>query len=222
MSLHKRLLFAVLLAVGIPHWVQAQDGRLEINAAISTAGSYMLADGGGFDESPKQNKISDGILHNLTEESYNSKVYPSTSVEIAYRLSDSGIMKRLSVVGMAGFHIADYEHMNIVDHYSDKQTAMKADVLMGVRFRIYENSHLTMYSQALAGTGFRNGSDYWTTTNNKCNQFTYQITFIGFRVKLGHRTSHLGIMTELGYGSEYALSKIVILPGIRAGLSYRF
>jgi hypothetical protein len=136
------------------------------------------------------------------------------------------MMKRLSVVGMAGFHIADYEHRNIVDTYSYKQTAMKADVLLGVRFRILETSHLTMYSQAMAGTDFRNASDYWTVTDNNnsdgCNQFVYQLTFLGFRVKLGHQNSHLGVMTELGYGSEYALSKIVIIPGIRAGISYRF
>ena len=226
MILHRKLLMLVVLAFGIPYCVQAQDGRLEINATISTGGTYMLADGGGFDESSKRNKMSDGILSNLQKESYNSKVYPSTSVEIAYRLSGSGLTGRLSLVGMAGLHIADYEHRNIVDSYSDKHTAVKADVLMGVRFCILETSYLTMYSQALAGTDFRNGSGYWTVTGNTHdegrNQFVYQITYLGFRVKLGRRSSHFGIMTELGYGSEYALSKIFIMPGMRAGISYRF
>ena len=127
---------------------------------------------------------------------------------------------------MAGLHIADYEHRNIVDSYSDKHTAVKADVLMGGRFCILETSYLTMYSQALAGTDFRNGSGYWTVTGNTHdegrNQFVYQITYLGFRVKLGRRSSHFGIMTELGYCSEYALSKKFIMPGMRAGISYRF
>ena len=226
MSPHKKLLLAFMLATGIPCWMQAQDGRLEINAAISTGGNYMLTDWDANDPTVI-NKRSDGVLSNLTQESYKTKVYPSPSVEIAYRLFDSGLIRHLSLVGMAGLHIADYEYRKIVDAYSDKQRAMKTDIPLGVRFYVVETTHLTLYSQAIAGIDFRNGSDYWTITNcshsGEHNQFVYQITFAGFRVKLGHKSSHFGLMTELGYGSEYAFSDIMFLmPGMRAGISYRF
>ena len=157
-----------------------------------------------------------------------SPQYPSISAEMSYKLSDDGILRRWSLVGMAGLHFADYESINNVSKQSDKQTAIKADALLGVRFRIVEKSHLIMYSQALVGIDFRNGSDYWTVTdkNNRqsSNRPVYQLTFLGFRVKLGHRTSHLGFLTELGYGSEYALSEslIILSPGMRAGISYMF
>ena len=219
--MRKIILFATAFA--FPLFANAQDGRFEFNAGISTPGYYALADWDFTASSPGVRWSYD--LEDLTEESYNSTLYPSFSVEMAYRLSDSGMMERFSVVGMAGFHIAYYEHRNIVDPYSDKQTAMKADVLLGMRFRLFETSHLTMYSQAMVGTDFKNSSDYWNVTNDILNnggkQLVYQLTFVGFRVKLGRRTSHLGVMTELGYGSEYVMSKMVLLPGIRAGISYR-
>ena len=227
MSFVRKLLAFSVFALFIPFVVQAQDGRFEINAGISTAGNYMLTDY-DFTLDDYDSKFSDGVLNHLKEESYYSKVYPSVSAEIAYRLSDDGTLSRLSVVGMAGLHIADYEPKNIVSGSYGKQTAIKADALLGVRFRIVETSHLTMYSQAMAGIDFRNGSDYWTVTGNthsqSSNELVYQLTFLGFRVKLGRRNSHLGFITELGYGSEYVLSKEMALlsPGMRAGISYRF
>lgn len=226
MSFVRKLLAFPVFALFIPFVAQAQDGRLEINAGISTGGAYMFTDY-DFNTSGNAPNPSDGVLNNLKEESYDSKVYPSVSVETAYRLSDDGALSRWSLVGMAGVHIADYEPKSIVSGSYGKQQAIKADALLGVRFRIMETSHLTMYSQVMAGIDFRNGSDYWTVTGNNhspsSNELAYQLTFLGFRVKLGHRTSHLGIMTELGYGSEYVLgSTILFLPGIRAGFSYRF
>jgi len=226
MSFVIKLLTFSVFALIIPYLAQAQDGRLEINAAISTAGTYMLTDY-DFNTSDNNSRSSDGILNSLKKESYDSKVYPSVSIEMAYRLSDNGMLRRWSLVGMAGLHIADYELKSMISGSYGKQKAIKTDALLGVRFRIMETSHLTMYSQAIAGIDFRNGSDYWTVTGNthhqSSNEFVYQLTFLGFRVKIGRRSSHLGIMTELGYGSEYALgSMIFFLPGIRAGVSYRF
>ncbi len=222
-ALRRIVLYAFALA--FPLFIKAQDGRFEFNAGISTPGYYALADW-DFNDPVVKRKWSDGILNNLTDESYNSTLYPSLSVEIAYRLSDSGILGHLSLVGMASYHKVVYEHRNIVDVFSDKQTAIKADVLLGVRVNVVQTTHLTLYSQAMAGTDFKNSSDYWTISNEILNDgykpFVYQITFAGFRVKLGHRTSHFAVMTELGYGSEYVMSKeMLLLPGIRAGLSYR-
>ena len=227
MSFVRKLLAFSVFAFFIPFVAQAQDGRFEINAGISTAGSYMLTDY-DFTLDDYDSKFSDGVLNHLKEESYYSKVYPSVSVEMAYRLSDDGKLSRLSAVGMAGVHVADYERKSMISGSYGKQTAFKADVLLGLRFRILEKSHLTMYSQAMAGIDFRNGSDYWTVTGNthsqSSNELVYQLTFLGFRVKLGRRNSHLGFITELGYGSEYVLSKEMALlsPGMRAGISYRF
>lgn len=228
MSLQRKLLTIVALLTIIPYGMLAQC-RLEINAGISTPGTYAFADW-AFDEDPIDSKhFPDGKLSNLTQESYNCTLYPSLSVEMACRLSDSGtgLKGRLSLVGMAGLHMADYQPLSIFSPDADIQKAVKADVLLGLRYRIIETSHLTMYSQAMAGVDFRNGCQYWTVTDDASrdgrNEFVYQLTFLGFRVKLGHKSSHLGVMTELGYGSEYVLGNLfVLLPGIRAGFSYRF
>ena len=220
--MRKIILFATAFA--FPLVANAQDGRFEFNAGISTPGYYALADWDADDpDTPVKWSYN---LNDLPEGSHKTTLYPSYSVEMAYRLSDSGILGHLSLVGMAGYHKAVYETSRIVDNITQRQTATKADVLLGVRVNVIQTTHLTLYSQALAGTDFKNGSDYWAVTNEKLNDghkpFVYQITFAGFRVKLGHRTSHFAVMTELGYGSEYVMSKqMILLPGIRAGISYR-
>ena len=129
MSLFRKLLTYSTLALFIPQIIHAQDGKFEINAGISTAGTYMLTDYHFFG-SDNASKWSDGTLNDLKEVSYNSKVYPRISAEMSYKLSDDGILRRWSLVGMAGLHFADYESINTVSKQSDKQTAIKADALL--------------------------------------------------------------------------------------------
>ena len=231
MSLIRRLLLFLLFAALIPSWVQAQEqkGDIDFNIGLSTPGYYSLADV-DFNKSLNQmyyyNYTYD--LGGLETESYNSTLYPSVSAQIACKLGDSGFFKRLSLVGYAGFHIADYQRIDIVsDAKDDKETAMKLDLMLGFRYSIVNSRYFHMYTQAFLGGEIRNDCEYWDIAGDYVyggwlgkNDIRWHITYLGFRVKLGR--SNLGWMTELGYGSEYCLSFIPVVPGIRAGLSYKF
>ena len=228
MSLHKRLMFAVLLAVGIPHWVQAQDKqrKFEINVGISTPGMIEMQDselsGLGIEHF---DYYSDKPLSNLDKESYNSTLYPCLSVEAAYKLAESGFFKRLDLVGFLGLHNVCFEDIDIVNNISHKETATKLDILVGIRYNIIKKTYFNMYTQFLAGGAVGAKSGYWKMMSDKWSEVgspTLQFTFLGFNVKLGLRESRLGAMVEFGYGSEYALSELFLIPGLRTGLSYKF
>ena len=235
MSLHRILIRAIILAAGFPCWIQAQ-GKFEVNFGISTPGYYSLTD---WDLASNDNDRLDwyapSYYYNGPEEkqltyydqqSYKSTLYPSVSVEMSYKLAESGFFKRLSLVGMIGYHMVGFENYNPVTRQSNKETAMRLDYLMGVRLRIIDTKHFCMYTQFLGGKDFRNDCEYWTIANEFLRdgheeQVDWQVTFLGFRVGFG-KGANWGIMTELGHGYEYSISQIFIFPGIRAGVSYKF
>ena len=119
------------------------------------------------------------------------------------------------------------ENFDPVTKQSKKETALRLDFLMGARLRIIDRPHFCMYSQAFLGKDFRNDCEYWTIANEFIGdgheeKVDYQVTFLGFQVDLG-KESNLGFVTEFGYGYEYSLSQLfVFIPGIRAGVSYKF
>ena len=231
MHLLKRLLIVLLFATLIPTGIRAQEkkGDIDFNIGISTPGFYSLADIDEF-KNPREmyyyNYTID--LGGLETESYNSTLYPSISSEITYKLADSGFFKRLSLAGYVGFHMADYQNIDMVsDSKGTKETAMKLDVLLGIRYHIINGRYFNMYSQAFLGGEIKNDCKYWDITGDMMysgklgeNDIRWHITILGFRVKLGH--SNIGLMTELGYGSEYCASVVPIIPGIRCAVSYRF
>ena len=209
MSLLKRLLIFILFAALIPVGMKAQENKkFEINVGISTPGLYALT-----------------VYFDL--ESYRSTLYPSISVELSYKLAETGFFKRLSLAGMLGYHMVGFENFDPVTKQSKKETALRLDFLMGARLRIIDRPHFCMYSQAFLGKDFRNDCEYWTIANEFIGdgheeKVDYQVTFLGFQVDLG-KESNLGFVTEFGYGYEYSLSQLfVFIPGIRAGVSYKF
>ena len=232
MSLIRRLLSFIMFVALIPAGMEAQEqkGDIDFNIAISTTGLFALADW-DYTLTPYEMSYYNLSVYNLGDletDSYNSTLYPCVSAELAYKLADSGFFKRLSLVGYAGFHWADYQPINIVSDAKDgKETAKKLDWMLGFRYSIINSRYFHMYTQAFLGGEIKNDCAYWDITGDAVyggwlgkNDIRWQITYLGFKVKLGR--SNLGVMTELGFGSEYCLSYIPVFPGIRAGLSYKF
>lgn len=228
MPLHRKLLMLAILAAVIPYAVQAQEKqrKFEINVGISTPGMIEMQDsklsGLGFEHF---DYYYDQLLSDLDKESYKSTLYPCLSVEAAYKLADAGFFKRLDLVGFVGLHNVYFENIDIVNNNISKETATKLDILVGFRYNIVKNTYFNMYSQFLAGGAVGAKSGYWKMMSEKWSEGgspTMQFTFLGFNVKLGRRESRLGAMVELGFGSEYAVSNLFIIPGVRTGLSYKF
>lgn len=231
MHLRNCLLLTLALLTAWPFAAQAQEmkGDIDFNIGISSPGFYSLADIDAM-KIPQDmyyyNYTND--LSGLQLESYNSTLYPSISAEITYKLADSGFFKRLSIAGYVGFHMAKYQNIDIVsDSKSDKETATKLDLLLGIRYHILNGRYFNMYSQAFLGGEIRNDCKYWDITGDMMykgylgeNNIRWHMTILGFRFKLGQ--SHIGLMTELGWGSEYCSSIIPIIPGFRGAVSYRF
>ena len=229
MSLHRKLLMLAILAAVIPYAVQAQEKqrKLEINVGISTPGMIEMHDSelSGLGLEYFGDIYYDRPLSNLDKESYNSTLYPCLSVEAAYKLAEFGFFKRLDLVGFVGLHNVYYEDFDMVNNISSKETATKLDILVGFRYNIIKKTYFNMYSQFLAGGAVGAKSGYWKMMSDKWSDSgspTMQFTFLGFNVKLGRRESRLGAMVEFGYGSEYASSVLIFIPGVRTGLSYKF
>ena len=234
MHLRYCLLFTLAFSLFGPLALKAQEkkGDIEFNIGISTPGLYSIAD-----TENKRNSVP-GVLNlyslgswslsDLSKESYNSTLYPSVSAELAYRLADAGFFKRLSLVGYAGLHVAGYQDVNVVyGTKSSKETAVKIDCLLGVRYHIFDRPQLSMYTQAFLGKEIRNNCDYWDITGDVVNRgslgekdIRWHFTFLGFR--LHPQNSNVGFLIELGYGSEYCLGSIPVFPGVRGGASFNF
>lgn len=242
MHLRKALRVATLFMLISPCTALAQDKqhRIEINAGISSPGLHCRADRDIIDfEFPYEyeengqiitgNYYSDKQLHDIYQESYRSRLYPSLSVEFSYKLADSGFTKRLTLLGMLGFHMVDFEDIDITTGNVVKETARKVDYLIGFRVNIIKTTYFDMYSQMLAGGEIRDKSQYWNITakrldeyNVELNGLAFQLTYLGFRAKIGKRDSRLGVYVELGHGTEYSTSKFGLIPGVRTGVSYLF
>ena len=227
MHLRNCLLLTLLFSLFRPLAVQAQEkkGDFDFNIGISTPGLYSLPDL-NYQTSAYYYNYSN--LSNLSKESYNSTLYPSISTELSYKLADAGFFKRLCLVGYAGLHWAEYQKISVVSESKDViETAVKLDLMLGIRFQILNRRYFSMYTQAFLGGEIRNDCTYWDKTGDYMNHgalgdhnICWHITYLGFRFKLGR--SNIGLLTELGHGSEYCASSIFVIPGIRAGVSYRF
>lgn len=220
-------MFALFLfAALIPSVIQAQENRkFEINFGISSPGVAVVSTDLSNDYRYYDSYIYEQDLSAWDIDAYNSVVYPSFSLEFAYKLAESGFFKRLDLVGYVGLHSVAFEDIDIVKGTNNKETAIKLDVLIGIRYNIVKKTYFNMYTQFLLGGDIIRGTRYWDIVDDSFSDgkgSTAQLTFLGFNIKLGRRESRLGAMIELGYGTEYAASAIPILPGVRTGLSYKF
>ncbi|MBO6078726.1 MAG: hypothetical protein J6P66_08250 [Bacteroidaceae bacterium] len=241
MSLIKRLLIIILFVALIPAGMQAQEHRkFEINVGISSPGLHCRADRDiinfkipyEYEENGEiitHNHYSDKYLHDIYLESYRSRLYPGLSVEFSYKLSDSGFTKRMSLIGMLGFNMVDFENEDLATRNVTKEKSYKIDYLIGFRVYMIKSLYFDVYSQLLAGGEIRDKSLYWDITEKRLDEYnvelngmSFQITYVGFRAKIGKRNSRLGVYVEFGHGTEYSTSKFALIPGIRTGASYLF
>lgn len=219
-----RIIIALLIATFIPSCLNAQR-RFEISAGISTPGYHVWEKGffvgeriGFVDE------YADRSLADMDLDAYKSSYHPGYSIQGAYKLPDHGFTKRLSLVGYVGLNVVGFEKMDYLTNTSlYNETAYRFDVLFGIRYHIITKEKYMMYTQAMIGGHIDDHSRYW-----ECNSFfrkndpvTAQITFLGFRFKTAQDDGFC-FMTELGTGSEYGLSGLIIIPGVRLGLGYTF
>lgn len=223
--MHLRYCF-LILAISLlrPLAVQAQ-GKIEINVGVSTPGVDELIDTKFFDMGFESfDYYRDEPLNNL-DESYKSTIYPCYSLELAYDIAESGFFKKLELLATVSYHAAEIEDIDIVNNSSNRETARKCNILIGIRYDIMEKEKFNMYTQFLAGGDILDSSKYWDYIYSNYEgepHPTIQITILGFNWKLGGKESKYGFMTELGWGTDYGLSVLPIFPGIRAGLSYKF
>ena len=217
-----RIIIALALVSFIPMWLNAQQ-RFEISAGISTPGYHVWEKGVTFGERVGiRDDYSDKTLGNMEKDAYKSSYYPGFSIQAAYKLPEQGFTKRLSVVGYAGLNMVDFEK---IDYLSNKvlysETALKFDVLVGVRYHMVRKKHFMMYTQTLVGGHFDNWSRYCDYNSFvKKDPFTVQVTFLGLRFQSAQ--GRFCFLTELGTGSEYGLENLIIIPGVRLGLGYTF
>ena len=243
MLLHRKLLIFAILVTFIPYWVQAQDKqrKFEINVGVSSPGLHCRADRDidiedfdfvfpELDETPsdyyyRTSNNSDKQLYDLYLESYKSTLYPGLSIETSYKLADSGFLKRLTMLGMAGFQMVDLEDFDITTNGSFKEKARRIDLLVGLRLNIINSRYFNMYSQFLLGGDICDNSRYWKIVEERTDVekgLAFQLTYLGLRAKIGRRESGLGVMVEFGHGTMYSTSKFPLIPGIRTGVSYLF
>lgn len=222
MMKHLRAIIVLSLVSFIPSWLSAQR-KLEVSAGISTPGYHVWEKGVIIGEQVGiRDDYSDKTLANMEQDAYKSSYKPGYSIQAAYKLADHGFTKRLSVLGYAGLTMVDFEKLDYLSNKSlYSETALKYDVLVGIRYHIVTKDRFMMYTQALVGGHFYDESRYWTCNNYlREDPVTVQMTFLGFRFQSAQ--GRFCFLTELGTGSEYGLGSLLILPGVRLGLGYTF
>ena len=228
MLLHRKLLMLAILAVFIPNLIGAQEKqrKFEINVGVSTPGMIELQDTKlfniGLEDFGDYNYNKP--LSTLDKDIYTHTADPCYSVEMAYKLAESGFFKRLDLVGLFSLHTALYEKLDIVNQTTtEKETARKLGILIGIRYNILKKDRFNMYTQFLSGGDIRDKSRFWDDMSERWSDGgspTMQFTFLGFNWS---GKSGLGVLGEIGFGSEYALGLIFpFFPGVRAGMSYKF
>ena len=219
MKLSKTIIALTFFSLFTP-WINAQQ-RFEISAGVSSPGFHTWEKGAAlnnsyFPEDYKFNKLSD-----MDGFAYRSTYYPGFSIQAAYKLPDHGFTKKLSILAYAGLNTAGFEKFDYLTNKSlYSETAFKFDLMAGIRLHLITKDHFMMYTQAMVGLQIKDKSHYWDYNHYIAKDpVAIQMTFLGFRFK---SDSGLCYLAELGTGSEYEFSGMLLIPGVRIGLGYTF
>ena len=147
---------------------------------------------------------------------YDATYSPTYSVELAYHLK-----KRWDICANLGYSTVSVDRFDpFTDQKLNHEDMFTIDAQLGARrYHVIKNS-FRMYSQVTIGVNINNNPDY----------FNLLLKYRGSKIpeKLGFQITGLGLAFgkklfgsfEIGWGTEYII--LGLLPGMKAGIGYRF
>jgi len=155
-------------------------------------------------------------VQEMYDRCYDATYSPTYSVELAYHLK-----KRWDICANLGYSTASIDRFDPFTNQKLKHEDMfTLDAQLGLRrYHVIKNS-FRMYSQVTVGININNNHDY----------FDLLLKYKDSKIpeKLGFQITGLGLAFgknlfgsfEIGWGTEYII--LGILPGMKAGIGYRF
>ena len=158
-------------------------------------------------------------VQEMYDRCYDATYSPTYSVELAYHLK-----KRWDISANLGYSTVSVDHFDpLTNQKLNHEDLFTIDVQLGVRrYHVIKNS-FRMYTQVTVGVNINSNSDFWDIPIKYNYDGDYPIP-----QKLGFQITGLGLAFgkklfgsfEVGWGTEYVI--LGLLPGMKAGIGYRF
>ena len=158
-------------------------------------------------------------VQEMYDRCYDATYSPTYSVELAYHLK-----KRWDICANLGYSTVSVDHFDpFTNQKLNHEDLFTIDAQLGARrYHVIKNS-FRMYTQVTVGVNINSNSDFWDIPIN----YVYDGDPL-FPRKLGFQITGLGLAFgknlfgsfEIGWGTEYII--IGVLPGMKAGIGYRF
>lgn len=220
-----RLLFLATFLVSFGSFLNAQetnlrdytDNRFEIivGCGIAPIAAYYDTGIGVMDiwyHGPES-------VQEMYDRCYDATYSPTYSVEFAYHLK-----KRWDICANLGYSNVSVDRFDpFTNQKLNHEDLFTIDTQLGVRrYHVIKNS-FRMYSQVTVGVNINSNSDFWYIPIKYDSDGDYPIP-----QKLGFQITGLGLAFgkklfgsfEVGWGTEYVI--LGLLPGMKAGIGYRF
>ena len=217
-----RLLFLATFLVSFGSFLNAQetnlrdytDNRFEIivGCGIAPIAAYYDTGIGVMDiwyHGPES-------VQEMYDRCYDATYSPTYSVEFAYHLK-----KRWDICANLGYSNVSVDRFDpFTNQKLNHEDLFTIDTQLGVRrYHVIKNS-FRMYSQVTVGVNINSNSDFWDLLlkyeDSKIPEnLGFQITGLG----LAFGKKLFGSF-EIGWGTEYVI--LGLLPGMKAGIGYRF
>jgi hypothetical protein len=220
MSLKTVLAGALLLASGTT--LQAQeiniedlfDNRYEISAGFGVVpiAAYYDTGAGAMDfwfNGPES-------VQEMYDLCYDATYSPTYSVEFAYHLK-----KRWDICAYLGYSTVSVDRFDpFTNQKLNHEDLFTIDTQIGARRYHVIKKSFRLYSQVTLGVNINNNSDFW--------DILLKYEGLDIPKNLGFQVTGLGLTFgknlfgsfEMGWGTEYIM--FGVLPGMKAGIGYRF
>lgn len=160
-----------------------------------------------------------GSVQEMYDRCYDATYSPTYSIELAYHLK-----KRWDICANLGYSTVSVDHFDpFTNQKLNHEDLSTIDAQLGVRrYHMIKNS-FRMYTQVTVGVNINSNSDFWDIPIKYGYDGDYPIP-----QKLGFQITGLGVAFgkklfgsfEVGWGTEYVI--LGLLPGMKAGIGYRF
>ena len=158
-------------------------------------------------------------VQEMYDRCYDATYSPTYSIELAYHLK-----KRWDICANLGYSTVSVDHFDpFTNQKLNHEDLSTIDAQLGVRrYHMIKNS-FRMYTQVTVGVNINSNSDFWDIPIKYGYDGDYPIP-----QKLGFQITGLGVAFgkklfgsfEVGWGTEYVI--LGLLPGMKAGIGYRF